>query len=172
MSETLPVVPAVRVEPRLDMSRDYESWVDRHKKNEETARAEATKAAKRAEDAEARLAAATSDTEAKLSAAEARANERVIRAELKAIAAQAGIVDPADLVMLDVSKLKLNDKGDVIDGTAAIEAFKKAKPQLFGKLTTSHTDTDPPKPGEATFKHARDMTPDERKANLAQLKRA
>jgi hypothetical protein len=93
----------------------------------------------------------------KISAAESRAQHRIIMAEVRAHAIKAGMVDLDGLKLLDVTSLKLNEAGDLEGAEALIEATKKAKPWLFGQVTTSHPAALPaPRPTEK--KLAKDMT--------------
>ena len=119
---------------------------------------------KAAEAAEA-AAKAQQTAEAKAAEREAAANARVIKAELKAHAIKAGIVDVDALALADVSGVKFNEQGDVEGADAVIEALKKSKPYLFAQTTAS---TEPaPKGGAAKPKSARDMTQDEFKREMA-----
>jgi TolA-binding protein len=80
-----------------------------------------------------------------LTKAEQAANDRVLRAELKAVAAKHGVVDVNDaLKVLDLSGVKLDENGDVIGADELFEAAKKAKPYLFGTTSTSSTQKPPP----------------------------
>ena len=101
---------------------------------------------------------------AKIAEATSAADKRVIRAELKAEALKAGMIDLDGLQLADLSAVKLNDKGEVEGGAAAIEALKKAKPYLFGATSTS-TPGNPPKPAPAGGKSVLDMTPEEYRAH-------
>jgi outer membrane murein-binding lipoprotein Lpp len=83
-----------------------------------------------------------------LTKAEQAANDRVLRAELKAVAAKHGAVDVADaLKVLDISGVKLDENGNLTGADELFEAAKKAKPYLFGTTNTSSTEK-PPKPGD------------------------
>jgi hypothetical protein len=80
-----------------------------------------------------------------LTKAEQAANDRVLRAELKAVAAKHGVVDVNDaLKVLDLSGVKLDENGDVVGADELFEAAKKAKPYLFGTTSTSSTQKVPP----------------------------
>ena len=105
----------------------------------------------------------------KVTEAATAAEKRVIRAELKAVALKAGLVDLDALQLADLSGVKLDDKGEVVGGVEAIEALKKAKPYLFGSGSTSSTTPAPPKPGGAgNAKKATEMTA----AEYAEAKKA
>ena len=66
-----------------------------------------------------------------------RANDRLIAAEVKTVAIELKIVDAeAALALMDKSKIKVNDKGDVTGVKEALEALAKAKPYLVGKTQT------------------------------------
>jgi hypothetical protein len=77
-------------------------------------------AEKRAKEAEKKLADATANT-----------NQRLIRAELRSLAREAGILDIDDIKLLDVKDVTVDDDGEVIGAKAAIDAFKAAKPHKF-----------------------------------------
>ena len=115
---------------------------------------EAADLAKKAEDA----------ATAKPTEAEQRANARIIKAEMKAIAVKAGIVDIDGLALADLSGVKFNDKGEIEGAEAAIEALKKAKPYLFAQTTSSTTQ--PPKGGKQETKSARDLSDADLRAEL------
>ncbi|MDR3736043.1 MAG: hypothetical protein P4L10_10970 [Acidobacteriaceae bacterium] len=97
------------------------------------------------------------EAEAKVTEATTSAQARVIRAEIKAAAIKAGMIDLDGLKMLDLSGIKLNEAGDVEGAEALLDAAKKAKPYLFGDAKTSST-MPPPKPKEQTEKTAKEMT--------------
>ncbi|KAF1003125.1 MAG: hypothetical protein GAK28_04926 [Luteibacter sp.] len=119
-------------------------------KEQQDAREAAEKRAKEAEDAaSARIAEATS-----------AADQRIIRAELKAVAIKAGIVDLDGLKLVDLSKVKLNEQGEVEGADALIEELKTAKPYLFGAAGSSSVST-PPANTPPAQKKASDMTPEE-----------
>ena len=161
-----PPAPAATPEPAT-FSREYvtelrqeaEGWRKKHKE------ASDLKAA-----AEAAATAAKTEAETAAKTANEAANQRVIRAELKAVAIKAGMVDLDGLKMLDLSGVKLDEKGEVVGAEEMIEAAKKAKPFLFGAAKSGSTEA-PPKPGETTPKLAKNMTPEERKAALAAIKK-
>jgi hypothetical protein len=117
------------------------------------------------------IAAARSDADARIAAANATANERIIRAELKAHAVKAGIVDLDGLRLLDVSKARMNDAGEVEGAEALIGELRTAKPYLFGGASSSST-AKPPAEQVPSTKKAKEMTQDEwRAARAAIIKR-
>lgn len=103
--------------------------------------------------------AAAAERDAAIAAVRDESNGRLIRAELKAHAIKAGIVDLDVLRLMDVSALRMDDAGDVQGAAEAVEAFKASKPHLFGQAaptgaqtgSTAHAGTTPPasKPGAA-----------------------
>ncbi|AVA33356.1 hypothetical protein C3Z06_06770 [Cupriavidus metallidurans] len=103
---------------------------------------------------------ANTDADAKVKAAQEAADQRVIRAELKAAALKAGMVDLDGLKLADLSGVKLNEAGEVEGAEALMEALKKSKPYLFGAPSTS-THGDPPKPKNPEAKKATEMTEEE-----------
>ncbi len=95
-------------------------------------------------------------TQDAVKAAEKAGNEKLVRAEVKAMAVKEGIVDIDGLNLADLSKVKFNDKGELEGGQEAIDALKASKPYLFTQPSTSST-TQPPKPGDSTAKKATEM---------------
>ncbi|KUZ66875.1 hypothetical protein WI36_24225 [Burkholderia ubonensis] len=103
-----------------------------------------------------------------LTDADTRANQRVMRAELKAHAVKAGLVDMEALELLDLSSVKFNDKGELEGADALFEAAKKAKPYLFGAQNTGSTSRTPD-PAANTPRDVRKMTAAEYEAAKAQM---
>ena len=97
------------------------------------------------DDPTARLAA----LEARLAEVEADAQARVLRAELKHEAVRAGMVDLDGLKLIDTVGLKLAENGEVAGAAALMRDLKRAKPWLFGAVSSSSTapapKTEPPR---------------------------
>lgn len=70
--------------------------------------------------------------------------QRVINAELKAAAMEAGLVDMDAFKMVDVSKVKITDKGEVVGVKELIDDLKKEKAYLFKDITTSNKNSSAP----------------------------
>lgn len=131
----------------------------------------------RLREAEARIAeretALKAEHEAAL-AAQARAhNERLIRAELRAAAKDAGMVDTDGLRLLDTSSVTLAADGSVVIPDKFFDTARAAKPYLFKATgadagTTSGTAKEPPA-ATPSAKRVGDMTPAERTAAAAAL---
>lgn len=138
-------------------SREYVTELRQESATQRRARQEAEALAKTHEETAKKAAA---EAEAKIAAAQTAANERIIRAELKAEAIKAGMVDLDGLKLADLSKVKLNaETGEVEGAEALMTDLKKAKPFLFGApANTSHAGTKPPKPGDPEVKDARTMS--------------
>lgn len=97
---------------------------------------------------------------------------RIVHAELKAEAIRAGIVDPDGLKLLDTSNAKLNKDGEVEGASILIAELKRAKPWLFGGLSSSSSSSLAPPAIPPRQKLATDMTEEEwRTARAALLKR-
>jgi len=61
------------------------------------------------------------------------ANTRLVNAEIKVFAVQAGFVDPADAVALvNRASIQVDEQGNVTGAKEAIDALAKAKPHLVG----------------------------------------
>ncbi len=109
--------------------------------------------------------------ERQLAEVQRQTEARIVRAELKAEAVRAGIVDPDGLKLLDTSNIKLNRDGEVEGAPGLIAELKRAKPWLFGNLSSSSSAIAPPATPPRQ-KLATDMTEDEwRAARAALLKR-
>lgn len=93
--------------------------------------------------------------------AKADADTRIIRAELKAAALKAGMIDIDGLKLADLSKVTLKDDGTLDGADALMNDLKKDKPYLFGQpATTTHTGR-APEPNPPATKRASEMTAEE-----------
>jgi hypothetical protein len=99
-----------------------------------------------------------------------QADARLIRAELKAEALHAGMIDLDGLKLIDAADLKLLPSGEVDGAAELMTRLKRAKPWLFGgKSSSSHASPPPAQPPRQ--KLATEMTDDEyRAARAAVLK--
>lgn len=147
-------------------SREY---VTELRRENATYRSKANEAAKKAEEAEAAAKKATEEAEAKTKDADAKANERIIRAELKAAALKAGMVDLDGLKLADLSSVKLNEAGEVEGADALMDALKKSKPFLFKETTSTSSTNKTPDKKEDTPKSAKDMNDAEWKSEKKRL---
>ena len=167
----LPAAPTsqpVASEPEK-FSREYVSELRHESASNRIAKQDAEK---KLTAAEAALAAATTEAETKITAAQAAADQRIIRAELKAEALKAGMVDLDGFKLSDLSKVKLNESGEVEGADALMTELKKAKPYLFGTPgTTSNTQTTPPKPGAPENFDARKASKEEYQKARADIRR-
>ena len=73
-------------------------------------------------------------------------NQRIIRAEMRAQASAAGLIDADVIALIDMATVKLDDKGDVVGAKEAVDAFKAAKPHFF-KPESLTPGTPTPTPG-------------------------
>ncbi|KWR79068.1 hypothetical protein RN01_22630 [Cupriavidus sp. SHE] len=124
----------------------------------------------KAKAADERATKAETDADAKVKAAQEAADQRIIRAELKAAALKAGMVDLDGLKLADLSGVKLNEAGEVEGAEALMEALKKSKPYLFGAPSSSTPGT-PPSPKTPEAKKATEMTDEEYQQAKAALLR-
>jgi hypothetical protein len=109
--------------------------------------------------------------EAALSRVQSESDARLIRAELKAEALRAGMVDLDGLKLLDIAAVTLNEAGEVADAAALLAALKRAKPWLFGKAASSSAAAHPPRPEPARHRHANELSHEEWLAARAALLR-
>lgn len=135
-------------------SREYVQELRHESASYRTKAAEAEKKAQEAADAAKK---AQDEADAKTKEAETKANERIIRAELKAEAIKAGMVDLDGLKLADLSTVKLNEAGEVEGAAELMEALKKSKPFLFGSTSSTSNTGKPPEKKEDTPKKATEM---------------
>ena len=110
------------------------------------------------------------ESEAKLTEAQKKASERVLLAELKVAAKDAGLIDLDALKLADLSKVVLKDDGTIEGVETLFKGLKETKPYLFGDASSS-TTKEPPKKEEARDKKASEMTPEEYAKKKAELTR-
>ena len=160
--ETKPTKPQIE-----SFSREY---VQELRHENASYRTKAAEESRKAAEAEERATKALEEATGKITAATTQANERIIRAELKASAIKAGMVDLDGLKLADLSTVKLNDAGEVEGAETLMEEMKKAKPYLFGTtISTTNTGT-PPKRDEGKPKLATEMTKEEYAAAKENIK--
>lgn len=132
-------------------------------------KAQEIEAAKQA--AEAAAEKARQEATESISKAQAAANERVIRAELKAAAIKAGMIDLDGLKLADLSKVSLSDDGEVKGAEELMASLKEGKPYLFKQPAVSSAQPgEAPKPETPTPKKATEMTDEEYKREKAKLR--
>jgi hypothetical protein len=97
---------------------------------------------------------------------------RLVRAELKAEAVRAGMVDLDGLRLIDIPALKLNERGEVAGAATLMQELRKSKPWLFGATAqSSSSPANPPPASPSKQKLATEMTDAEyRVARAAILK--
>ncbi len=106
-----------------------------------------------------------------LAEAQARAmalEQRLVRAELKAEAVRAGMVDLDGLKLLDISAARLTEAGEVEGAGALMAQLRRDKPWLFGGASSSATASPPPA-APPVAKKATEMTDAEYRAARADL---
>ena len=86
---------------------------------------------------------------------------KLIRAELKAEAVKAGMIDLDGLKLIDASEVQLNEAGELQDAGAVLGRLKRAKPWLFGGGTSSSAAANPPRPEPPRTRHANELSHEE-----------
>lgn len=101
------------------------------------------------------------ETQAQLTQTQQNARERIIRAELKALAMNAGLRDLDGLKLADLSAVTLKDDG-ALDGAAdMLAALKEAKPYLFTEPERSTSPSErPPAPNPAAPASVKELPDD------------
>jgi hypothetical protein len=116
------------------------------------------------------VAKAIKEAESKVADIQSSANQRIVRAELKAHAVKAGIVDLDGLKLLDIDKIKMNAEGEVEGAEEVISNLRTAKPWLFGQNSSS-SSAKPPAEQNIKPKNAKDMSQEEWRAARAEVMR-
>ena len=106
--------------------------------------------------------------EHQLATTQAETEARLVRAELKAEAIRAGMVDLDGLKLLDIAALKLSKSGELDDAGSIMSRLRKAKPWLFGSASSS-SPAMPPPAQPPRKKLATEMTDAEYRAARADL---
>ena len=75
---------------------------------------------------------------------EADNRSRLVRAEMKAEAMRAGMVDLDGLRLLDLEKIELDQSGEVKGAVAMMRDLRRSKPWLFGGDSSSSPAVPPP----------------------------
>lgn len=101
----------------------------------------------------------------------AQLQARLVRAELKAAAITAGIVDVDGIALVDMSTVKMNESGELVDGPGVMRALRAAKPWLFGGSSSSSVAVAPPRGPVSEAKTAMKMSTEEWRAARAELLR-
>ena len=148
--ETKPKTPAAQT-----FSAEY---VHELREENKAWRLKATEAEKKATDLQAATDLATKTAKDTAETAKKDADARVIRAEIKAAAVAAGMVDLDGLKLADLSKVTLKDDGTVEGVDVMLTEFKTAKPYLFGTPNTSSNTKEPPPKTTPEAKKATEMT--------------
>jgi len=90
-----------------------------------------------------------------------QAKQAAIRSEMKVHALKAGMVDLDGLKLLDLSKIQLNEAGELENADAVLKQAKDSKPWLFNITTSTSSTASPPKASEVKTKSALEMSADE-----------
>jgi hypothetical protein len=90
------------------------------------------------------LEARAASLEQRLADMEASTTARLIRAELKAEAVRAGMVDLDGLKLVDTSGLVLSEQGEVEGAAGLMNKLRRSKPWLFGAASSSSGAAAPP----------------------------
>jgi len=107
--------------------------------------------------------------EAALADAQAQAQAKLVRAELKAEAIRAGMIDLDGLKLLDLSEVQLSEAGELVDPKAIFAKLKRSKPWLFGGVASSSAASHVPKPEPPRPRQANEMGHEEWLAARAAL---
>lgn len=132
-----------------------------HRLNAQNARTEAEAARADAERVAKETTAKLTATEKQAAEAMTQAQARVVNADLRLAAKDAGANDVADvLALMPRDRIKLDEAGEITNAADLIAGLKTAKPYLFGAASTSSTAA-PPTQAPAKAKSAMDMTAEE-----------
>jgi len=99
--------------------------------------------------------------EAALAETQKLVSEKLLRAELKAEAVKAGMIDLDGLKLLDISQVEISDTGEVVDASAVLARLKRDKPWLFGQARSSSPAAHAPRPEPPRVRHANELSHEE-----------
>jgi hypothetical protein len=156
----VPAVPAPAPAPAPAQSFSAE-YVKELREENKTWRLKHEASAREADEHKTAAQTAAAAADAKIAEASTAANQRIIRAELKAAALKAGMVDLDGLKLADLSTVKLAEDGSVEGADALMTSLKESKPYLFGTPNSSSAPGPKPAPKPAEAKSAKDMTAEE-----------
>lgn len=153
-----------------ELRQENASYRTRAIEAERKAQEAEARATKAAEEAEAKAKKASEEADAKVKESHTASEQRIIRAELKAEALKAGMVDLDGLKLADLSSLKIDEKGEVTGAAELMASLKESKPYLFKEPTssTTHAGDPPPKKKPEAF-DARKATPEELRAKAREM---
>lgn len=157
-SVTPSATPPAQSGEKEQFSREY---VKELREENKSWRVKAQEAEKLLETTKSETATKLADSQKAIENATKASQERIIRAELKATALAAGMVDLDFLKLADLSQVTLSDEGEVKGAEDMIEALKKSKPHFFTENKTSSSTAKPPEKKPEGAKSAKDMTPEE-----------
>lgn len=150
-----------------DLREENKGWRLKATEQETARKAAEAAAAQALKDADDKIKAFQDAASAERDTHRKAADDRILRAELKASAVKAGMIDLDGLKLADFTQVKLNDAGEVEGADALISSLKEAKPYLFGAVRSGTSDPSAPPPrNPADPKKAKDMTPAERESFL------
>jgi hypothetical protein len=175
--------PAGQTPPRQTFSLEYVQELREEAKGNrvkltaaEQALAEAAKAAEQAVGAAAAdtakaktemadaIAAARAEAESHKIEVKTTADLRIIRAELKAEALKAGMIDMDGLKLIDTTPVTIGEDGEVKIPDGFFKTAKEAKPWLFGAVSSTSATHEPPPKQQPGPKPAAEWTAAERSA--------
>ncbi|WP_298213962.1 hypothetical protein [Acidocella sp.] len=87
--------------------------------------------------------------------------EKIVRAELKAEAIKAGMIDLDGLKLIETDKLNVTETGELKDAAAVLAQLKRAKPWLFPGGKSSSSAATAPRPEPPRPRHANEMSREE-----------
>jgi len=82
--------------------------------------------------------------ERRITETERESQARIVRAELKVEAVRAGIIDLDGLKLLGTERVTFTPDGEVANASDLVAQLKRAKPWLFGSVSSSSQASPPP----------------------------
>jgi len=98
------------------------------------------------------------NAEAALNQMQAQMAAKLARAELKAEAVRAGMIDLDGLRLIDAASIRLNQNGEIEDAASLLARMKREKPWLFGAGASSSAAANPPRPEPPRTRHANELS--------------
>ena len=101
------------------------------------------------------------NAEAALNQMQAEMAAKLARAELKAEAVRAGMIDLDGLRLIDAASIRLNQNGEIEDAANLLARMKREKPWLVGAGASSSAAANPPRPEPPRTRHANELSHEE-----------
>lgn len=96
---------------------------------------------------------------------------KLLQAELRTAAARAGMIDLDGVKLVDSALLRVNEAGELVEGSEVMTRLKEQKPWLFGRPSNTSASAVAPRATPPKAKTAMEMSVEEWRVARAELLR-